>query len=129
MLNDPLANTLSNVMNHEKIGKNECIISPMSKTIKKVLDVLNRLGYLGQTEELTKEKGGVYRINLLGSINKCGVIKPRFSFKFGEIVKFEKRFLPAEGMGVLIVTTPKGIMTNVEAKKARIGGKLLAYCY
>lgn len=129
MLNDPLANALSNIINHERIGKNECTISPMSKPIREVLNVFNRAGYIGQIEELTKEKGGVYRVNLLGSINKCAVIKPRLSFKYGELVKFEKRFLPAEGMGMLIVTTPKGIMTNIEAKKAKTGGRLLAYCY
>ncbi len=129
MLNDPLSNALSNILNYERIGKSECDITPVSEVIVQILDILNKLGYVGKTEILVKEKGGVAKVNLLGRINKCGVIKPRFSFKIPELEKFEKRFLPAQGMGVLIVTTPKGIMIHAEAKKNKVGGKLLAYCY
>lgn len=129
MLNDPLSNVLSNILNYERIGKPECHTTPVSKVIIQILDILNKLGYIGKAEILIKEKGGVAKVNLLGRINKCGVIKPRFSFKIPELEKFEKRFLPAQGMGVLIVTTPKGIMTHIEAKKNKVGGKLLAYCY
>ena len=43
--------------------------------------------------------------------------------------KYEKRFLPAKDFGIIIMTTPQGIMTHIEAKKKSTGGKLLAYCY
>jgi small subunit ribosomal protein S8 len=46
-----------------------------------------------------------------------------------EFDKFEKRYLPARGFGIIIVSTNKGIMTLEEAKEKRIGGRLLAYCY
>jgi small subunit ribosomal protein S8 len=46
-----------------------------------------------------------------------------------EYEKFEKRFLPAKGVGVLIVSTIKGIMTHEEAKGKTLGGRLIAYCY
>ena len=49
--------------------------------------------------------------------------------KKADFEKFERRYLPAKDMGILIVSTPAGIMTHVEAKKKGLGGRLLAYCY
>ena len=129
MLNDPLANTLSHILNNEKTGKSSCLISPCSKTIKKVLDILNEEGYIGKYEEVTKAKGGVIKVHLLGGINNCGVIKPMFSVEKDGYEKFEKRFLLAEDFGVMIVSTNQGMMTHNQAKEKGIGGKLVAFCY
>jgi len=112
MLNDPLASALSMIMNSEKTGKSTCTISPSSKEIKKVLDLMNEEGYIGKYEEATTAKGGVLNINLIGKINNCGVIKPRFTAKKDEFEKFEKRFLLAKDFGVLIVSTNKGLGPN-----------------
>ena len=129
MLNDPLANALSLIKNAESIGRDSCMITPSSKIIKKVLDIMNKHGYIGKYEETTPEKGGVLKLNLLGHINQCGVVKPRFAVGKDNMEKYEQRYLPADGFGMIIVSTNKGIMTNEEAKKKKIGGKLLAYCY
>ena len=43
--------------------------------------------------------------------------------------KFEKRYLPAKGFGLIIVSTSKGLMTHVDAEEKNIGGKMIAYCY
>ena len=128
-LNDTLANTLSLILIDEKAGRNESKIRPSSKIIKKVLDVMKSNNYIGDFEEIKDGKGNMIKLNLIGNINKCGVIKPRFSVKKDEFEKFEKRYLLARGMGILIVSTPFGIITHNEAKKKGIGGKLLAYCY
>ena len=128
-LNDPLANALSLILIDEKAGRNESKIKPSSNIIKKVLDVMKTNMYVGDFEEIEDGRGNIIRLNLLGSINKCGVIKPRYSVKKDDFEKFEERYLLARGMGILIVTTPSGIITHNEAKKKNIGGKLLAYCY
>ncbi|MGD0511047.1 MAG: 30S ribosomal protein S8, partial [Candidatus Micrarchaeaceae archaeon] len=39
------------------------------------------------------------------------------------------RYIPSKDFGILILTTPKGIMTNKEARENKIGGRLLAYVY
>ena len=57
------------------------------------------------------------------------VIKPRYAVKSDEYEKFEKRYLPAQGMGILIVSTSKGMMTQVQAREQRLGGRLIAYVY
>lgn len=129
MLNDPLANVFSVVLNSEKTGKNECVIKPISKVIKEVLKVMKEGGYIGEFSETEDGKGGYIKINLLGMINKCGVIKPRYSSKVGEYEKFEKRYLPAKDFGVIFVSTTHGIMTHYDAKKKGIGGRMMGYCY
>jgi small subunit ribosomal protein S8 len=129
MLNDTLANALSTILNSEKIGKSSCLVSPSSSIIKNVLNLLNEEGYVGKYEEVTKEKGAVINVNLIGKVNNCGVIKPRFTVKRDDFEKFEKRFLLAEGFGVIIVSTNQGMMTHEQAKKKKIGGKLIAFCY
>ncbi len=129
MLKDSLAIALSNILGAEKIGRNEAIIKPSSKLIKEVLSLLNANGYAGTFEELTAARGGVLKVNLLGNINKCGVVKPRFSVNKYGFEKFEKRYLPAKGMGLIIVSTQKGLITHEEAKAKGTGGRLIAYCY
>ncbi len=129
MLNDPLANTLSKMMNAENIGLREVTTKPNSKIIRQVLSVMKDNHYVGDLEEAQDGRGGILKINLIGNINKCGAIKPRFAVTIGEIEKFEKSFLPAKDFGILIMTTSQGVMTHLDAKKKNIGGKLLAYCY
>ncbi|MFC1801124.1 30S ribosomal protein S8 [Nanoarchaeota archaeon] len=129
VMNDPLASCLSKIMNAEKIGRRECTIRPASKEIKKVLTILNENGYLGKFKAVDDGKGGFLVLNLLGNINKCGVIKPRFSSKKNEFEKWENRYLPAKDFGLIIVSTPKGYMLHSEAKEKGTGGKLIAYCY
>ncbi len=128
-LNDPLSNALSHILNCEKVSKTTCNITPTSKTIKIVLEILNKEGYVGSYELVKNNKGDILKLNLLGKINKCGAIKPKFSIKENQFEKYERRFLPAKDFGILILTTSKGIMTNKEAKDKKVGGKLLVYCY
>jgi len=128
-LNDPLANALSKILNNERVSKKEIDIFPTSKLVKKVLDIMNSNNYVGKYSLTKENRGDILKLELIGKINKCGVIKPRFSIKKEGYEKFEKRFLPAQGFGILIVSTTKGIMTNEEAKKKNLGGKLLVYVY
>jgi len=129
MLNDPLANMFSKIINYEKIARKNIEIYQISTTIKKILDILKENGYVGEYKEITKEKGGALDLNLLGTINKCGVVKPRHAIKLDNYEKFEKRFLPAKDFGILVISTNQGYMTHIEAKKKKLGGRLVAYCY
>lgn len=129
MLNDSLAAALSKILNAEKNNKKEVLIKPSSKIIKKILVIMNEDSYLGTFEEVKDGRGNFLKVNLLGNLNKCGVIKPNFSTKKGEFEKWEKRYLPAKELGVIIISTPLGIMTHHQAKEKGQGGKLLAYFY
>ena len=129
MLNDPLANVMSLIFNNELIGKSECLLKPVSKIVKEILSIMKENGYVGSFEEFKDSRGNYIKLNLVGGVNKCGVIKPRYSVKHDDFEKFERRYLPAKDIGILFISTPKGIMTHYESKSKKTGGRLLAYCY
>ena len=85
--------------------------------------------YIGEFAEIPDGKGNYLKVSLLGRINKCGAIKPRYAVKKDEYEKFEKRYLPAKDFGILIVSTQNGIMTHFSAKEKSLGGRLLGYIY
>jgi len=128
-LNDPLADALSAIKNAEYVGKRECIIKPASKLVGRVLKVMQEHGYIEAFEWIYDGKGGKYRVMLKGNINDCNVIKPRYHIKRGEFEKWEARYLPAENFGLLVLSTNKGVISQYDAKKEGIGGRLLAYVY
>ncbi|MBI2499261.1 30S ribosomal protein S8 [Candidatus Woesearchaeota archaeon] len=128
-LNDPLSNALSKINNAQKVGKLTCTIYPSSKIIMEILNILKKAGYILDYKENKTSKGNILDVTLANKINNCKVIKPRYQVKLQDIEKFEKRFLPAKGFGILIISTPKGILTHHEVKEKNIGGRLIAYCY
>ena len=129
MLNNPLANVLSYINNHEKLGRKEISVGNNSKFIRQVLSILNENNYLGEYREVDDGKGRILVINLIGAINKVGVIMPKFNVKNNYYEKFEKRYLPAKDFGLLIVSTSKGLMTHTQAKEKGLGGRLICFCY
>lgn len=129
MLNDPLADALTAIKNAERVGKKICIIKPASKLIGRVLKVMQEYGYIEAFEWIYDGKGGKFKLTLKGNINDCRVIKPRQNISRGEFEKWEARHLPAEDFGILLVSTDHGVISQYEAKKAGMGGRLLAYVY
>jgi len=129
VMNDTLSNALEKITQYDKIGKSECLINPVSKTITSVLGILKKFGYIKGYDKIKEGKKTFYNVKLIGCINKCGVIKPRFSVKQTEFEKFEKRYLPSKDMGIMIVSTVLGMVEHSKAKDKKIGGKLVAFCY
>jgi len=128
MRQDTLADAFSAIKNAERVGKNTCVV-PASALVKNVLALMQKHGFIGDYEFVDDGKSGFFRVALVGKVNDCGVVKPRFSVRKNEFPKWEKRFLPADGFGYLIISTSKGIMDNDEAKKALTGGALVGYVY
>lgn len=129
MVNDPLADALNTIRTHEMTGKSECTLYPASGIIREVLLIFQKQGYIGEFEFVDNGTSGLFKVRLLGKVNSCGVIKPRFAVKKAEWNKWEQRYIPGKGFGLLIVSTPKGIMTNSDAKDKGTGGRLIAYIY
>ena len=128
-LNDPLANVLSFINNYERLGKKEVLTNNNSKLIRQVLSVMQDEGLIGSYEEIEDGRGNMLKIHLIGSLNNCGVIKPRHTVKVEDLEKFEKSYLPAMDFGALIISTNKGIMSNKEAKNQNLGGTLISFAY
>ncbi len=129
---DTLANALATIQNNEMRGRKEVIIMPASKLIINVLRIMQQEGYIGEFEYIDDGRWGKVRVQLLGRINKCGVIKPRFSIRYMDLERMPhwlRKYLPSRDIGILILSTPKGVITHREALRQRIGGVLLAYVY
>lgn len=128
MLQDPLADVLSTIKNAERIGDRECV-TRASKEIQAVLKVMQDKSYIGALEFIDDGRSGKFKIELKKKVIDCNVIKPRFSVKVEEFEKWEKRYLPAKGFGILIISTPKGVMDHNKARELHVGGNLLAFAY
>lgn len=126
---DTLANGLTTVVNTEMRNKRECIISPASKLLGRVLRIMQLNGYIGEFEFIDDGRAGKFKVQLLGRINKCGAIRPRFSVKTAKFEEWEKKFLPSREVGLLVVSTPSGVLSHKDAREKHVGGKLLAFIY
>ena len=129
MRHDPLNDAISTIKNAERTGKGECVLQPKSKLLLNLLKILQEKGYVGEIEVSDNRTGGCITVKLVRQINDCGVIKPRFPVKTSEYDKWEKRYLPSRGFGLLVISTPKGVMSHEEAKEKGLGGRLIAYAY
>ena len=125
---DNVSDMFNIIKTHEQKGKKKCKV-PFSKLIMAILKTMKDNDYIENYEYIDDGKGGYVEVILKGKINTCAPIKPRLPIKKNEWVESEAKYLPAVGIGILIVSTPKGVMTNEEAKKQGIGGRLLGYIY
>ena len=96
---DTLTNGLTTIINNETRNKRECIISPASKLLGRVLRIMQLNGYIGEFEFIDDGRQGKFKVQLMGRINKCGSVKPRFPVKVGEFEDWEKKFLPSQKRG------------------------------
>ena len=124
-----LSNLFTTIYNNESRRKRECIVVPSSKFASEVLRVMQKHRYIGEFEQIDDGRAGKFRIQLLAKINKCGIITPRFSVKKDAYFNWERQFLPAYSMGLLLVSTRMGIMSHHEAQAQELGGVLVVYVY
>ncbi len=124
-----LANLFTTMYNNELRNKKECLVIPASKLAQEVLRVMQKAKYIGEFEFIDDGITGKLRIQLLGRINKCGVITPRYPVKSDAFYNWERRFLPAVSVGILVVSTSQGVMNHNDAVQKGLGGRLLGYVY
>jgi len=126
MSQDIVADAINQIMNCKRAGKNELIIVRYSNLLINILDVAKKHDYIKDYNLDSENK----KLKIeLGKINKCKAIKPRFNVQADEIEKYMRRFLPARGFGIIIVSTSSGLLTHTEAVEKKIGGSLIAYFY
>lgn len=63
------------------------------------------------------------------SLNKCGVINPRYPVQLRDLEKWATQLLPSRQFGYVVLTTSAGIMDHEEARRKHVAGKLLGFFY
>ncbi len=125
---DILAESLNKIKNYENLGRGECIVDS-TRLVRNVLQTLKKNGYIVEMAEEQEGKFKKIKITLSNKINNIGVIRPRYAVQVSDFQKYENRFIPSRDFGLLIISTPEGVMTNRDAKEKKVGGRLIAYVY
>merc|ERR1712226_811757 len=101
----------------------------MGKVIVKFLQVMQKHVYIGDMEIIDDHRSGKVVVDLIGRVNKCGVISPRFDVALGGIEQLATDLLPSRQFGHLVLTTPYGIMDHEEARRKNTGGKIVGFFF
>jgi small subunit ribosomal protein S8 len=126
MSHDVIADALNMIRNAKNARKEIVNIKIISNPLVEVLKIMKQKGAIKKYKIDSKEKTMEITI---GDVADCKAIKPRFSVKVNQIEKYKRRYLPARGIGTIIISTNKGIITHEEAEETKTGGSLIAYFY
>ena len=128
---DPIADMLTRIRNANS-SKHKTVDIPASKMKMAIADILFKEGYIKSYEEIQNDVQGTIRVTLKYDEKGNKIIAgiKRIS-KPGLRVYASKEDLPKvlNGLGIAIVSTSKGVMTDKEARKIGLGGEVLAYVW
>lgn len=131
VMTDPIADFLTRLRNANQ-ARHESLEAPASKIKKDIANILKREGFIKDVEYMEDDKQGVIRVFLkygkdnervitgLKRISKPGL---RVYAKAGEVPKV------LNGLGIAIVSTSEGVITDKEARAKNIGGEIIAYVW
>jgi small subunit ribosomal protein S8 len=126
-MTDPLGDMLTRIRNGQQARK-DSVLTPASKLRARVLDVLQREGYIrGYSEETLAGQNGL-RIELKYFEGQPAIQHVARVSKPGRRVYSGARELPRirNGLGMTIVSTPRGVLSDAEAREQNVGGEVLA---
>jgi len=124
MSHDIIADALNQIMNAKRAKKESVTVKKHSKVLIGVLEIAKSNGYV---KDYSIE-GNNLEIKI-GKVLDCRAIKPRFNVNKETIDRYLRRYLPGVSMGIVIISTNKGIMIHSDAMGKNLGGALIAYFY
>ena len=130
-LNDPISNMLTNIRNAAHVKK-ETVDVPASKLSGKVLEIFKSDGYIENFRLLKNNAQGTLKVYLKYQKNKESIIigLKRISRPGLRVyVKHDKIPRVLNGLGTAVISTSKGVMTDRDARKQKIGGEVLCYIW
>ncbi|GAE26050.1 SSU ribosomal protein S8p [Halalkalibacter wakoensis JCM 9140] len=131
VMTDPIADMLTRIRNANTVH-HEKLELPASKVKKEIADILKREGFIRDFEYIEDNKQGVIRIFLkYGATNERVITGLKRISKPGLRVYAKAGELPRVlgGLGIALVSTSKGVMTDKDARQQQIGGEVLAYVW
>ena len=131
VMTDPIADMLTRIRNANQ-KKHESVLIPASKIKLEILNVIAKEGYIGAIEFIEDGKQGTIKVALKYTDKKERVIKgiTRIS-KPGLRVYAKANEMPKvlNGLGIAVVSTSAGVMTDREARQQHLGGEVIAYIW
>jgi small subunit ribosomal protein S8 len=131
VMTDPIADMLTRIRNANQM-KHKAVDVPASKLKSEILNVLKKEGYIIDFERLNDGVQGTLRVQLKYLENEERVVRGLKKIsKPGLRVYAKTDDLPRvlNGLGIAVISTSRGIMTDKEARKLKIGGEVIAYVW
>ena len=126
-MTDPLGDMLTRIRNGQR-AKKDSVLSPASKLRANVLEVLQREGYIRGYSDDTSGKHPQLRIELKYFEGEPAIKHVARVSKPGRRIYSGSQDLPVvrNGLGITIVSTPRGVLSDAEARENNVGGEVLA---
>ncbi|WLD93541.1 30S ribosomal protein S8 [Alkalihalobacillus sp. AL-G] len=131
VMTDPIADMLTRIRNANTVGHVKLEV-PASKLKKEVAEILKSEGFVRDVEFIEDSKQGVIRIFLKYGPNNERVITGLKRISKPGLRVYAKAYeVPRVlgGLGIALVSTSKGIMTDKDARQQQVGGEVLAYVW
>ncbi|MDQ0856730.1 30S ribosomal protein S8 [Metabacillus dongyingensis] len=131
VMTDPIADMLTRIRNANMV-RHEKLEIPASKAKKEIAEILKREGFVRDVEYVEDNKQGIIRIFLkYGSNNERVITGLKRISKPGLRVYAKANEVPRvlNGLGIAIVSTSQGVITDKEARAKQAGGEVLAYVW
>ena len=129
-ITDTIADLLTRIRN-ASAAKHESVDIPASNIKKAIANILLEEGYVHEVQVIEDNKQGIIRITLKYVDNKSVISGLKRISKPGLRVYAGREDLPKVlgGLGIALISTPKGVMTDKKARKLGVGGEVLAYVW
>lgn len=127
---DPIADLLTSIRNASRAKKDKADVTS-SKMNREILTILKREGYIADFKPLDASKVNLIRVYLKYIGTRSAITNLRRISKPGLRIYRPTKKIPnvLRGLGIAIISTSKGIMTNREAHELKIGGEILCYVW
>ncbi|GEN46920.1 30S ribosomal protein S8 [Alkalibacillus haloalkaliphilus] len=130
-MTDPIADLLTRIRNANMV-RHEQLEVPASKLKQEIVEILKREGFIRDYEYIEDNKQGVLRLFLkYGSSDERVITGIKKISKPGLRVYAKAEELPRvlNGLGIAVISTSKGVLTDKEARQQAVGGEVLAYVW
>lgn len=130
VMTDPIADMLTRIRNANQMKK-ETVNMPASKLKQQVLELLREEGYINNVAIVKEGRFNVLKVTLKYNQNERAIRGLKRISKPGLRVYAQSQEIPKvlNGLGIAILSTSKGLMTDRKARKENIGGEILAYVW